>query len=80
MALILNQTFDFTKTYFYIMGIAGVNPAVATSGSVAFSRFAIQFGLSYEIDPREMPENWPTGYSVSFGTRLQPVTASEMLI
>lgn len=41
---------------------------VATTASVAFSRFSIQFGLSYEIDAREKPEDWATGYSVNFGT------------
>ena len=49
---------------------AGVNPEVASIASVAFSRFAVQFGLSYEIDAREMPTDWPTGYSVTFGKTL----------
>lgn len=45
-----------------IAGIAGVNPKVATIGSVTFARYAVQVGLQYEIDAREKPQNFPTGY------------------
>lgn len=45
-----------------IAGIAGVNPHVATLGSVGLARFAIQAAMAHEIDPRQMPANWSTGY------------------
>ena len=45
-----------------IAGIAGINPEVATLGSVTFARFAVQVALQYEFDAREMDPSWPTGY------------------
>lgn len=48
-ALVLSRYFDLTSTYFIISGIAGVNPAVGTIGSVVISRYAVQVGLEYEI-------------------------------
>lgn len=59
--------FDLRKTYFLIGGIAGVNPYEGTTGTAAFARFAIQVSLQYEIDSREIPSNWTTGY-FDFGT------------
>ncbi|OKL63280.1 hypothetical protein UA08_01864 [Talaromyces atroroseus] len=61
-SLAFSDKFDLTNTYFFIGGIAGINPEVATTGSVAFARFAVQVALQYEIDAREMPSNWSTGY------------------
>ena len=45
-----------------IAGTAGVNPEVATLSSVTFARYAVQVGLQYEFDAREIPSNWSTGY------------------
>lgn len=50
------------QTYWLIAGIAGVNPYQGTLGSVTFSRFAVQVALQYELDARQMPSNWSTGY------------------
>ncbi|KAI0354546.1 purine nucleoside permease [Trametes cingulata] len=61
-ALIHSPVFNLTHTYFLIAGIAGISPKVGTLGSVAFARFAVQVGLQYEIDAREIPEGFPTGY------------------
>ena len=44
-----------------IAGIAGVNPEVATLGSVTFARYAVQVALQYEFDAREIPANFTTG-------------------
>lgn len=63
MALSLSSKFDLTKSYFIIAGIAGVNPEVGTLASVGIGKYAIQTALSYEIDAREKPENWTTGYA-----------------
>jgi len=63
MALSLSSKFDLTKTYFIIAGIAGVNPEVGTLASVGIAKYAIQVALSYEIDAREKPDNWTTGYA-----------------
>jgi purine nucleoside permease len=61
-ALIFGGRFDLTKTYFLISGIAGVDPAQGTLGSANWVRFAIDGGLQNEIDPREGPPDWSTGY------------------
>lgn len=54
--------FDLTETYFLIAGIAGVNPERVTLGSATFARFAVQVALQYEIDIRELPSSYSTGY------------------
>ncbi|KAF5023727.1 hypothetical protein F66182_4201 [Fusarium sp. NRRL 66182] len=70
MALVLSSKFDLSSTYFLIAGIAGVNPKQGTLGTVALARYAVQVALQYEIDPRSLPAEWPTGY-ISYG-RDQP--------
>nr|XP_019048047.1 hypothetical protein I302_04669 [Kwoniella bestiolae CBS 10118]OCF26977.1 hypothetical protein I302_04669 [Kwoniella bestiolae CBS 10118] len=61
-AMLLADEFDFTSTYFLIGGIAGINPYMGTTGSVGFARYAVQVALGYEIDSRQIPSNWSTGY------------------
>lgn len=60
-ALALSPVFNLTKTFFLIAGIAGISPHQGTIGDVTFARFAVQF-LEYEVDARDMPSNWTTGY------------------
>ncbi|BGP19326.1 hypothetical protein JCM10213v2_007415 [Rhodosporidiobolus nylandii] len=62
MALTLAPQFDLTETYFLIAGIGGVNPYEGTLGSAIWARFAVQSGLAYELDARQRPEGWQTGY------------------
>ena len=62
MALVYSGWFDVHHTYFLIAGIAGINPAHGTIGSVAWARYAVDVGLTHEIDPREAPRGWPDGY------------------
>ncbi|TVY34643.1 Purine nucleoside permease [Lachnellula occidentalis] len=57
-----SSLFDLRHTYFLIAGVAGVNPKVSTIGAVTFARYAIQVSLQYEIDAREKPQDWNTGY------------------
>jgi purine nucleoside permease len=61
-ALVFGGRFDLSKTYFLIAGIAGVDPAQGTLGSAYWARYAIDGGLQNEIDAREMPAGWSTGY------------------
>lgn len=61
-ALVLSPHFDLRQTYFLIAGIAGVNPRHATTGSVAIAQWAVQVGLQYEMDSRDMPAEFETGY------------------
>lgn len=60
-ALTFSSLFDFRLTYFLIAGIAGVNPKLATLGSVTFAKYAVQVALQYEFDAREIPANFTTG-------------------
>jgi purine nucleoside permease len=59
MALGLDPRFDLTKAYWLVNGIAGVDPADASLGSAAWSRFVIDGDVAYEIDSREADAAWP---------------------
>ena len=66
-SLVKSPKFDLTTTYFMIAGIAGVNPKIATLGSVAFAKYAVQVALEYEFDAREVefaPMSWSLFTSV----------------
>lgn len=62
MALGLDPRFDFSKTYWLIAGIAGVDPADASTGSAAWADYVVDGDLAHEIDAREIPKDWPTGF------------------
>lgn len=61
-SFVFSPVFDLRHTYFLVAGIAGVNPKVATINSVTFARYAVQVALQYQIDQRELPENFSTSY------------------
>ena len=67
MALGLDERFDLTKSYWVIAGIAGADPADMSLGSAAWARHVVDGDLLYEIDGREIPEDWPYGM-VPLGT------------
>lgn len=62
MALGLDPRFDLSKSYWLIAGIAGVDPADASIGSAAWAEYLVDGDLAHEIDAREIPADWPTGY------------------
>ncbi|KAK7681723.1 hypothetical protein QCA50_015070 [Cerrena zonata] len=62
LALVLSSEFNLTQTYFLLAGVAGISPEVGTLASVTFAQFAVQVGLQYEIDAREKPSNFSTGF------------------
>jgi purine nucleoside permease len=62
MALVFSRVFDLSHTYFMIAGIAGINPEIGTVGSVGWARYLVDFGIQWEIDAREIPSAWTTGY------------------
>jgi purine nucleoside permease len=45
-----------------VAGVAGLNPEIAATGSITFARYAVQVGLQYEFDIRDIPDNYTTGY------------------
>ncbi|VEU19382.1 DEKNAAC100900 [Brettanomyces naardenensis] len=65
-SLSTNPSFDLSQTFFIVAGIAGCSPKQATLADVTFSHFVVQI-LEYEVDSRELPSNWTTGY-FPFGT------------
>ncbi len=62
MALGLDPRFDLRQSYWLVAGIAGIDPADGSLGSAAWARFVVEGDLSHEIDAREIPVGWPTGY------------------
>jgi purine nucleoside permease len=62
MALGLDPRFDLSKAYWLIAGIAGGDPEDASLGSAVWAEWVVDGDLAYEIDAREIPPQWPTGY------------------
>ena len=62
MALGTDPRFDLTKAYWVIAGIGGGDPADVSLGSAVWAEHVIDGDLAYEIDAREIPADWPTGY------------------
>jgi purine nucleoside permease len=62
MALGLDPRFDLSKSYWLVAGIAGIDPADASVGSAVWTDFAVEGDLGHEIDAREKPADWKTGF------------------
>ena len=62
MALGLDPRFDLSKSYWLVAGIAGADPHDAPLGSAVWAEWLVDGDLSHEIDAREMPKDWTTGY------------------
>jgi purine nucleoside permease len=62
MALGVDPRFDLTKAYWLVAGIAGMNPARGSLGSAAWAEWVVDGDLAREVDAREIPPDWKTGY------------------
>lgn len=62
MALGLDPRFDLGRAYWLVAGIAGIDPQDASIGSSAWARHVVDGDLAHEIDAREIPKDWPSGY------------------
>ncbi|TDN63724.1 purine nucleoside permease [Paraburkholderia sp. BL10I2N1] len=62
MALAFSPRFDLRDTYFMVAGIAGIDPLRGTIGSAAWAKYLVDFGIQWEIDAREKPSKWRSGY------------------
>jgi purine nucleoside permease len=62
MALGLDPRFDLSHAYWLIAGIAGGSPERISLASAAWARWVVDGDLGYEIDAREIPPDWTTGY------------------
>ena len=57
-----DERFDLSKAYFLVAGISGIDPEDAPTGSAAWAEWLVDGDLSHEIDAREIPKDWTTGY------------------
>lgn len=62
MALGLDPRFDLRKAYWVVAGIAGIDPKDGSLGSAAWAEWVVDGDLGHEIDAREIPADWPSGY------------------
>ena len=62
MALGSDPRFDLSEAYWLVAGISGVDPNDASVGSAIWAEWLVDGDLSHEIDAREVPEEWSTGY------------------
>jgi purine nucleoside permease len=83
MALGLDPRFDLRQSYWLVAGIAGVDPEDATLGSAAWAEWVVDGDLAHEIDAREIPREWKTGYvplrrSVPYEQPLGPIVDGQV--
>ena len=62
MALGLDPRFDLSHAYWLVAGIGGGDPADVSLGSAVWAEHVIDGDLAYELDARDIPKEWPTGY------------------
>lgn len=62
MALAFSPHFDLKRTYFLVAGIAGIDPRQGTVGSAAWAKYLVDFGIQWELDGREIPPGWKSGF------------------
>ena len=62
MAIGLDPRFDLSKAYWLVAGIGGGDPADVSLGTAVWVDHVVDGDLAYEIDGRQIPKNWPTGY------------------
>lgn len=62
MALGLDARFDLTRAYWLVAGIAGGDPLDVSLGSAVWANHVVDGDLVYEIDAREIPDDWPYGF------------------
>lgn len=62
MALGMDPRFDFSKAYWIIAGIGGADPADSALGDAIWANWVVDGDLAYEIDAREIPDDWDYGF------------------
>lgn len=83
MALGMDPRFDFSDAYWLVAGIAGIDPEDASIGSAAWAEYLVDGDLAHEIDAREIPADWETGYFARYTSKpydpKKPAPTGEML-
>lgn len=62
MALGMDPRFDLRQAYWVVAGIAGIDPADGSLGSAAWAEWVVDGDIGHEIDAREIPSGWKTGF------------------
>ena len=62
MALGTDPRFDLSKAYWVVAGIGGGDPADVSLGSAVWADHVVDGDIAYEVDARDIPRDWPTGY------------------
>lgn len=62
MALGLDPRFDFSKAYWLVAGVAGGDPQSVSVGSAVWAEHLVDSDYAHQIDAREIPDDWSTGY------------------
>jgi len=62
MALGTDPRFDLSKAYWIVAGIGGGDPADVSLGSAVWADHVVDSDLAYEIDARDIPKGWSTGF------------------
>jgi purine nucleoside permease len=68
-ALLTDPRFDLRQAYFLLAGIAGIDPRFGSVGSAVWAPHVINGGLAHEVDAREIPPDWPDGFTPVQGSR-----------
>lgn len=61
-ALGLDPQLDLRRSYWLFNGIAGITPSAGTIGDAVWTDFVVNGDAAHEIDAREIPSDWSTGY------------------
>lgn len=61
-ALGFDQRFDLRRAYWLVAGISGANPNTSPLASAIWAEWVVDGDLAHEIDSREAPSDWLTGY------------------
>lgn len=78
-ALGLDPRFDLTKAYWLIAGIAGIDPQDGSIGSAVWTDYLVDGDLAHQIDAREIPADWPTGYFPLFAHAPYPKQEGDVI-
>ncbi|MCQ8242092.1 purine nucleoside permease [Rhizosaccharibacter radicis] len=54
--------FDLSHAYVVLAGIAGIDPHFGSPGAAVWAPHVVDGDLAHEIDAREIPAGWSTGY------------------
>jgi purine nucleoside permease len=87
-AVVFGGRLDLSKAYFVVAGLAAIDPSRGTVGSAAWAGYVVDFGISWELDARSLPNGWTTGYlgidttsptekpTLQYGSEVYPIDAA----